>query len=257
MKKRIIVTIVIISFLLVVLLLSLKNSTNINELTSYNFNESINNNNYSLVFYGDLSKTNETKLKNIKKDKKIEVYYSSISQDDYNSLFGIEEVPIFDLFIEGVRANSIIDEITDDELNTIIDKYFYGKMNEEILFKSLSVDKYTKKVKSNKFTVSVFGNSDCNYCTLYLPIINDTIKNSNVDIYYFNKDEYTDYDDLMELDLTIPGSCTIDGNPTSLKNGFPKPLTIITKNNKIVGCIKGYVSEKVLENKLKEVGVLK
>ena len=66
-----------------------------------------------------------------------------------------------------------------------------------------------------------------------------------------------DKNDLEKVNtLTIPKECTTTGEDTTLAEGYPKPLTLITKKGKLVGCIKGYVSEDKLVSKLKEYKVL-
>ena len=129
-----------------------------------------------------------------------------------------------------------------------------------INYKTLSTaSEYIKKVNSNELTVAIFGYESCSYCNLYKPIFNKVAKDYDLDIYYFDTEKYDqdEYNEILELDLTIPASCTVDGIETSLKNGFPKPMTLITKKGKLVGCIKGYVSEDYLVGKLKEYKVLK
>jgi hypothetical protein len=49
-----------------------------------------------------------------------------------------------------------------------------------------------------------------------------------------------DYEKIMDLDLTIPASCTSDNVETSFKRGFAKPMTLVLSKNKVVGCIKGF-----------------
>ena len=44
---------------------------------------------------------------------------------------------------------------------------------------------------------------------------------------------------------------------TTIKGAFPKPMTIISKSGKEVGCIRGYVTEDVVVEKLKEFGIIK
>ena len=80
----------------------------------------------------------------------------------------------------------------------------------------------------------------------------------NLDIYYFDTDKYDqkELEKIYKLDFTIPKECTTTGEETTLAEGYPKPLTLITKKGKLVGCIRGYVSEDKLVSKLKEYKVL-
>ena len=84
-------------------------------------------------------------------------------------------------------------------------------------------------------------------------------KKYNLSIYYFDRDTYDEgeYQKVMDLDYTIPGTCTQSGEETTLGSKFDKPLTVITKKGSLVGCIKGYVTEDVLVDKLVETKVIK
>lgn len=263
MKKKmnyVIVSIIIVLLLFVLYFIS-SDSNKVINLTSSNFYNTVSNNNFSLVFYGEQTDTNLEKLANIRNEKNINVYTSNISNDDYSTLFNKEETPLFDFFIEGELLYTIKDEIDDQELDSLINKYFFNIIpDDEISYKVLNTaNEYIKKVNSNKLTVAIFGYSECNYCTLYMPIFNDVAKKYKLNIYYFDRDNYdeNEYDKIMDLNLTIPKECTMDNKETTFKNGFPKPMTIITKKGKVVDCIKGYVKEEDLVSKLKKVGVIK
>ena len=129
-----------------------------------------------------------------------------------------------------------------------------------IAYKTLSTaDEYIKKVNGKDLTVAVFGYDECSFCNLYKPVFNKVAKEQKLDIYYFDSRKYdqTEYNAIMKLDLTIPAECTMDGKETTMLEGFPKPMTLITQKGKLVGCIKGYVNESTLISKLKEYKVLK
>ena len=60
----------------------------------------------------------------------------------------------------------------------------------------------------------------------------------------------------MELNFDIPAKCTTTGYPTTMKAGFPKPMTIITKKGEFVDCIRGYVNKEEVLNKLAEYKIV-
>ena len=62
---------------------------------------------------------------------------------------------------------------------------------------------------------------------------------------------------IKELDFTIPAECTLTGKEAKFSGSFPKPMTIITKNGKLVDCIRGYVTEDTVVEKLKEYKIIK
>jgi thiol-disulfide isomerase/thioredoxin len=170
------------------------------------------------------------------------------------------KLPMFIIFDEGKVIGGFEAEITETEANEMFRYYYFNEIpSKMIYYKTLSTaDEYIKKVNSNDLTVAVFGYDACSYCNLYKPVFNKVAKDYNLNIYYFDSDKYNEeeYTKILDLDLTIPASCTVDGNETSLKNGFPKPMTLVTKKGKLVGCIKGYVNEDSLVKKLKEFKVL-
>ena len=86
-------------------------------------------------------------------------------------------------------------------------------------------------------------------------VINDVSKNTKYQIYYMNKDKMTanEFKTITDLDFTIPAKCSIDKVDTSFKSDFAKPLTLVTKNGKLVDCILGYYDYDMYLSKLKEI----
>jgi thioredoxin-related protein len=60
----------------------------------------------------------------------------------------------------------------------------------------------------------------------------------------------------MDLGLKIPASCSSTGEEVDLQPGFGTPLTLFTKNGKVIDCISGYVNKSELITKLETVGMI-
>lgn len=221
--------------------------------------------NYVMVYFGDENENITKLLKKYKKEYVIKSYYAPTDLKKLNSYLEQYKVKavrndVFALFIDG-EFTSIINTRKDEKIRELIRKYLYGEIPEsERNYKVLTTaEEYIKKVNSKDYTIAVFGSESCSYCTLYLPVINNIAGDYNLDIYYFDSDNYNqdEYEEILDLDLEIPGECTLDGHDTSFVMGFPKPMTIITKSGKLVGCIRGYVVEDVVIDKLKEFKLIK
>ena len=201
-----------------------------------------------------------------KEEYKIKVLKSNITLNELTELINANnldidaKLPMYLVFDEGKVIGGFEAETSEKEANEMFRYYYFNEIPTKMTyFKTLSTaDEYIKKVNSKELTVAVFGYDACSYCNLYKPVFNKVAKDYNLNIYYFDSDKYNEeeYNKILDLDLTIPASCTTDGKETSLKNGFPKPMTLVTKKGKLVGCIKGYVNEDSLVKKLKEFKVL-
>lgn len=227
--------------------------------------EKVKEDNYVLVYFGDESDDINKLLRNYKKEYIIKSYYAPTQLNELNQYLSQYKVKtvrndVFALYYDG-EFTTIINSKKDDKIREIIKKYLYGEIPEsERNYKVLSTaDEYIKKVNSKEYTIAVFGSQSCSYCTLYLPVINKIAGDRELDIYYFDADTYNqdEYQKILDLDFTIPAECTTTGVDTSLVMGFPKPMTLITKSGKLVGCIKGYVVEDTVINKLKEFKIIK
>lgn len=253
--------VVFIIVLLVILIVTRMNDVRINFITYDRILTALADNDYSIVYFGDLDDTSESRLKWAKSNYTLEVYYSDTTLDDLNTILesaemSVTELPIYVLFVNDVPTSIIATDANDATFSEVIEKYLYNKIPEsERAYKVIDdADEYIDMVKSDEYTVAVFGFEGCSYCNLYIPVFNEVASNYDLDIYYFDRDNYDadEYDKIMDLDLEIPGECMLDGNPSSMLRGFPKPMTFITRSGEIEGCIRGYVTEDVLLDKLKE-----
>lgn len=266
MKKNIflIVTIAIIGILILILLIS-KKSFRILEIDKNNVLDEINLSGASLLYTKKMTPNIKKKMKTFYKEYRILSYNAEMNLQEINELlndFEIESVSdnVFILFMNG-KAVEVIDASDDNKIVELIEKHLYNIIPEsERAYQVLSTaDQYIKKVNSKDYTVAVFGKKDCTYCDLYLLVVNKIARDKNLNIYYFNRDEYDEdeYDKIMELDFEIPAKCNTTGYSTSMNKSFPKPMTIITKEGKFVDCIKGYVTEDTVLDMLKQYKIVK
>lgn len=151
--------------------------------------------------------------------------------------------------------------ITNERLEVLIDKYYNNIIpEEEIAYKvAKNYKEYKKIVDSKKVTMAVFGYDSCKYCALYKPVYNDIAAEYKLDIYYFNSETYdsTEYNKIRNSGLIIPKACNDSGKDIPLSEPFGTPLTLFTKNGKVIDCISGYVGKETLISKLKTVGLIK
>lgn len=119
---------------------------------------------------------------------------------------------------------------------------------------------YLKVVESKKtVAMSVFGRDNCYYCQQFLPVVNTVAEENELEnVYYFDSNNYNqdEYEKIMKSDLYIPAECSADGNKAKLSDGFGTPLTLFTKNGKVIDCLSGYVNKESLISKLKTVGMI-
>ena len=201
---------------------------------------------------------NEYKLKIMKTNASIDEVNEFLSSTDVDK---VTTLPCFIVFADKKPIGVVDGTLSESETNEMFRYYYFNELpSKMIAYKTLSTaDEYIKKVNSKELTVAIFGYDECSYCNLYKPVFNKVAKDNNLNIYYFDSRKYdeNEYNKIMKIDLTIPAKCTMDGKETTMLEGFPKPMTLITKNGKLVDCIKGYVNEDTLVKKLVEVKVLK
>ena len=267
MKKNFlwIIIIVLVVVLLVFLVKSQKSTNLLIEVDYNNLNNKMNEVQEGLI-YVPYDNEDSKLISYFQKQYKIKVLKSKLSVDELGVLIKSSSLnldvkkPMFLIFDEGRILGGFDANLSETEANEMFRYYFFNEIPISMKkYKELSTaDEFIKKFNSNNLTVSVFGYDACSYCNLYKPVFNKVAGDYNLNIYYFNTDTY-DYNELQkiyDLDFTIPKECTTTGEDTTLSEGYPKPITLVTKKGKLVGCIKGYVNEDQLVKKLKEFKVL-
>jgi thiol-disulfide isomerase/thioredoxin len=152
--------------------------------------------------------------------------------------------------------------LTYDRINSYVKEYTSQGIDEDIkYYKTIeTADEYKKLVKDKKnITMAVFGRDTCAWCNLFKPVYNTVAEEYNLDIYYINSDSLNvdEYNEIINMGLVLPKSCTNEEDK-NLSEGFGTPLTVFTKNGKIIDCIaSGYMNKSALITKLQTVGLIK
>lgn len=148
------------------------------------------------------------------------------------------------------------------KLDILVKEYTSNGIDESI--KSYKVAKSAKSfleaVDKKTVTMAVFGRDNCYYCQQFLPVVNTVAEENDLKkVYYFDSNNYDEkeYNKIMDADLKIPASCSSTEKATKLEPGFGTPLTLFTKNGKVIDCINGYVNKEALVSKLETVGMIK
>ena len=215
---------------------------------------------YTLAYKGELNDDIKKELLSYKDQYSFVIY--NITSDieevkDYTKGKGVEVTtdPVIILF-DSHGNNSIIADNKFDYRLEYIKKFLYNYVpTPERHYKLSTGTDFVNMFNSSALTVSVFASDSCTYCTMLEPIVNEVAKEIKYDIYYYNYNrmDEKEYNKIMDLDAEIPKECTTDNKGTTFTKGFAKPMTLITKNSKVVGCIKGYYEHDVYLSKLKEL----
>ncbi|MCH5166782.1 MAG: hypothetical protein J1F35_02710 [Erysipelotrichales bacterium] len=267
MKKNVylVVTVIAVLLLLVILIISKKDTFSVIELDNGDILKKVETSGASILYTKELNNSIEERLESYYKEFRISAYYSVMDLESINNMLADYELStesdaVFIIFMNGEPVD-VVSTVDNNRVVELLNKHLYNIIPEsEISYKVLSkANQYIKKVNSKDYTVAVFGIDNCTYCDLYLPVVNDIANKYNLDIYYFNRDQYDEdeYEKIMDLDFEIPAKCTTTGYSTSMTKSFPKPMTIITKNGKFVDCIRGYVTEDTVLDMLREYKIVK
>lgn len=219
----------------------------------------------AIVYFGDFTDEKKDDLESIIKNKDIKIYTSNASIDELNSILVVNTITVetndvYVLFINADPVGYVVGHASKSLLRETINELFFDEIpTSKIAYITPSSKEFIKKVNSKKYTIAVYAKDDCIYCTKFLPVINKIASDYNIEVNYFNRSTYDkeEYDNIMALDLKIPAKCTMNNTDTTMLSGFPKPMTIITKNGKLVDCIKGNVSEATVLEMLEKYGIIK
>lgn len=257
-----IIFIVVLVILFIPIISDYIKKQNIEILSSSEISEKIDADKSFVLYVGDLDKTVKKELKRFRDATKTDYsyeydVYNTKSNEDIKKLLGdkVEVAMVIEGDIQKTYAKYDEETISKD-----VDKYLLAKITEENASYKVAKDfkSYKKIVKSDEVTMSVFGRESCSYCNLFMPVYNAVAEKYEVDIYYFDSDNYdtAEYKKIVNLNLTVPSKCSSSGAEFKLSDGFGTPLTIFTKSGKVVDCISGYVNRSALVEKLKSVEMI-
>ncbi len=277
-KKLIIVGVVIL--LLIPIIVDVVKNKSLKELKYSEYNTVLEGTarfGFALVYVGEEDKDVNKTIKSIieshtPSDYAVSGYYMNskdLKAEELTALTGDAAKKSAYIFISnGEVIKTITDKLDSKKLNKYVDEYTVytdDKLNgisEELTnYKVLkSAKSYKKLVEDKKLvTMAVFGRDSCFYCNQFKPVYNTVAEEYNLNIYYFDSDSYdkTEYASIMKMGLMIPASCSDTQKEVELSSGFGTPLTLFTKNGKVIDCISGYIGKKELISKLETVGMIK
>jgi len=216
-----------------------------------------------LVYVGDLEKEEQRELRKLRDATKNDYsyqygVYNVKSSNDIEMLLGNDAKVA--LIVEG-DIQEIYDEYEEDDIKEDVTEFLLANINDENRNYEVaeSFNEYKKIIKSKDVVMSVFGRNTCSHCNRFKVVYNAVAEKYDLDdIYYFDSDSYNakEYKKIINLDLIVPAKCGADGNSFKLSDGFGTPLTIFTKNGKIIDCQSGYVNRQKLVEILKNVNMI-
>lgn len=202
------------------------------------------------------SVTDESKLVAVYMD------YDALTAGEKNAVFGNSNEKTAYMFVtNGELLETKTGSMSTSELSKYTSLYSGNGMSSDLTSYKVpeNAEAYKKLVDRKKtVTMAVFGRETCFYCNQFKIVYNNVAKEKNLDIYYFDSDSYNsdEYNKVMDLGLKIPASCSSTKKEIDLQPGFGTPLTLFTKNGKVIDCIDGYVTKSTLLTKLETVGML-
>ena len=251
-----IIFIIILIILFIPIIADYISKQNIEVLSSKSINNKLKDKESFILYIGDKDKKINKQLLKIrnKKDENTMIDYNvySIKKDSLDKSIQNNKVVIY---IEGDLQKSY-DKFDDKSILNDVDLYYNGIISEDA--KSYKVaenyNSYKTIVNSDETTMAVFGRNSCGWCNKFKPVYNAIAEKYNIDIYYFDSDNYnsSDYEKIVNMNLTVPAKCSSTGEEFKLSDGFGTPLTVFTKNGKIVDCISGYKDRESLIKILKD-----
>lgn len=251
--------IVIVSILLILVVFIFVRSISIKKISYIKALNMLDEKKYILMYSGNVDSTVRKELKRLGKEYNISIYISSDNYDDvvnYVKLVTSAEEIKGNMYL--VFGNNTLLGYMDESMNTeeYLKKYLYGYIPKaERTYNEPTVTEYTELYKSKDTIITVFGDTTCNFCKLLQPVINEVSSKTDYKINYINFSELTTEEANMiyKLNIVVPASCTSSGLDKNIKEGYSKPLTIVSKKGKIIGCIKGYYEYSTYLDKLKEI----
>lgn len=208
----------------------------------------------------------EVLKKYTKDDQDLKAYYIDADELDATA---IQELAVdtttgqaYIFATNGEVIKTLSGDVDSKKLEGYVKEFSSNGIDKDLINYSVpeNAKEYLKVVESKKtVAMSVFGRDNCYYCQQFLPVVNTVAEENELEnVYYFDSNNYNqdEYEKIMKSDLYIPAECSADGNKAKLSDGFGTPLTLFTKNGKVIDCLSGYVNKESLISKLKTVGMI-
>lgn len=257
-----IIAIIILIVLFIPIISDYVKSQNIEVVSLEDVNVKIDSDESFLVYVGELDKSTKKELRKMREKTKNDYsydygVYNLETEEDINDILG-ENTKVA-LIIEG-DIQKVYTKYDQASIDEDVDVYLVNDIDDSNrsykVFEDFSA--YKSAIKSKEINMIVFGRDNCSYCNLFKPVYNAVANKYNLDIYYFDSNNYDadEYQKVINYDLTVPAKCGSTGEDFKLSDGFGTPLTIFTKKGKIVDCIGGYKNRNDLIEILKSVEMI-
>lgn len=192
------------------------------------------------------------------------VDYDSLTDQEKIEIFGDSKEKIAYITVaNGSKIRTVIGSVSNSKLGEFISADSAHDISDDLkFFKAVTTAKdYEKLFKDKKnVAMTVFGTEKCFYCGQFKVIYNKVARDYKIDINYFDILTYEKEAEKVEAmkNMIVPGKCLDSKVDTQMSEvQYGTPLTLFTKNGKVIDCIGGYVNEAELLTKLKEVGMIK
>ncbi len=222
----------------------------------------------------DAVKELTSQYKSVSNGKTLKSFYidsKNLESSDREEIFGedssAEEGYMF--IVNGEVTKTIEGELNEDELRDLVEFYSANaeKISEDLVnYKEPENYKEFDKIvkEKDKVNMLVFGRDSCFYCNQFKIVYNTVIEEYDLDsIYYIDSDKFAseeeqeEYNKMLDSGLKIPAKCSSTNEEVELQSGFGTPLTLFTKNGKVIDCLNGYANKKNLITTLETVGIIK
>lgn len=101
----------------------------------------------------------------------------------------------------------------------------------------ITYDDYKNMVDNNSAFIVIIERTGCGYCQMYMPIVEEVVKEKKVAI------NYIDTDTLTEKDFNELSS----KNSYLKRNQWGTPTTLFMLGNRVIDSISGYVEKSTIE----------
>ena len=281
MKKnlvKIIIAVVVVVILLIPIISEMKQNSGISSIKYEKFADTVTDTSsykFALIYVAPKSMQNVNDKKDeIKKvlkkytkdDQDLKSYYIDADEIDANAIqeLGVDTTTgqAYIFATNGEVIKTISGDLDSKKLEAYVKEFTSNGISKDLVSYKVAENAsvYLKSVDAKKtVTMAVFGRDNCYYCQQFLPVVNTVAEENKLEnVYYFDSNNYNEdeYDKIMKSDLYIPAECSTDGNKAKLSDGFGTPLTLFTKNGKVIDCISGYVNKESLISKLETVGMI-
>lgn len=112
----------------------------------------------------------------------------------------------------------------------------------EVGLNQITYSDYKKMVEDGDAFVVVIERAGCGYCQMYMPILEEYVKEKQIAVTYIDTDTLTE-DEFNELSNT---------NKYLKKNNWGTPTTLFMLGDKVIDVIGGYVEKDSIDNFFKD-----